>query len=52
MLKNLSFGLSFVVKNVREHGATKQIVLSKSLNWQVLAAVLSVAYHFNRGSER
>ena len=52
MLKNLSFGLSFVVKNVREHGAMKQMYCLNHLTdkcWLLSSAY--VAYHFSCGSE-
>ena len=44
MLKNPSFGLSFVVKNVREHGAMKQIYCLNHLTdkcWLLSSALLT-----------
>ena len=55
MLKNLSFGLSFVVKNVREHGAMKQMYCLNHLTdkcWLLSSALLTTLAVAVSGRER
>ena len=55
MLKNLSFGLSFVVKNVREHAAMKQMYCLNHLTdkcWLLSSALLTTLTVAVSGRER
>ena len=55
MLKNLSFGLSFVVNNVREHAAMKQMYCLNHLTdkcWLLSSALLTTLAVAVSGRER
>lgn len=55
MLKNLPFGLSFVVKTVSEHGATKQMYCLNHLTdkcWLLSSVLLTTLAGAVSGRER